>query len=217
MSGKWLQLLKEIAPRVTRAAVLRDPSLASGSGQLGAIQAVGPLLGVEVSPIDVRDGAEIERALTEFARSPNGGLIVTSSGIGAGLRNRDRIIALAARHQLRAVYPLRSFVSAGGLISFASDSARIVAQRASPASGWRCSKRSHRASRAPRLGPIPRRPSTHFLRGASSPFVSMDALSVLSDLLRQALKPPLSSSNAPHSGASRSSHTLFPGALPNQE
>jgi putative ABC transport system substrate-binding protein len=105
MSGKWLQLLKEIAPRVTRAAVLRDPSLASGSGQLGAIQAVGPLLGVEVSPIDVRDGAEIERALTEFARSPNGGLIVTSSGIGAGLRNRDLIIALAARHQLPAVYP----------------------------------------------------------------------------------------------------------------
>jgi putative ABC transport system substrate-binding protein len=123
MSGKWLQLLKEIAPHVTRAAVIRDPSLASGSGQLGAIQAVGPLLGVEVSPIDLRDGAAIEGVLTEFARSPNGGLIVSSGGVGAGLRYRDLIIALAAHHLLPAVYPLRSFVSAGGLIYFGHDPA----------------------------------------------------------------------------------------------
>jgi putative ABC transport system substrate-binding protein len=121
MSGKWLQLLKEIAPLVTRAAVLRDPSLPSGSGQLGAIQAVAPLLGVEVSPVDVRDGAEIERVVTEFARSANGGLIVSSGGVGSGLRHRDQIIAVAARYRLPTVYPLRSFVSAGGLVSWASD------------------------------------------------------------------------------------------------
>jgi putative ABC transport system substrate-binding protein len=121
MSGKWLQVLKEVAPLVTRAAVLRDASLPSGSGQLGAIQAVAPLLGVEVSPVDVRDGAEIERVVTEFARSPNGGMIVTSSGLGGTLRHRDQIIALAARHRLPAIYPVRSFVSTGGLISWAPD------------------------------------------------------------------------------------------------
>jgi putative ABC transport system substrate-binding protein len=121
MSGKWLQLLKEVAPLVTRAAVLRDPSLPSGSGQLGAIQAVAPLLGVEVTPIDVRDGAEVEHVLTEFARSANGGMIVGSSGVGSTLRRRDQIIALAARHRLPTIYPLRSFVSAGGLVSWAND------------------------------------------------------------------------------------------------
>jgi ABC-type uncharacterized transport system substrate-binding protein len=121
MSGKWLQLLKEVAPLVTRAAVLRDPSLPSGSGQLGAIQAVAPLLGVEVSPVDVRDGAEVERVVTEFARSANGGMIVTSAGVASALRRRDQIIALAARHRLPAIYPLRSFVSAGGLVSWFSD------------------------------------------------------------------------------------------------
>jgi len=121
MSGKWLQLLKEVAPLVTRAAVLRDPSLPSGSGQLGAIQAVAPLLGVEVSPIDVRDGVEVERVMTEFARSANGGMIVASSGVGSALRRRDQIIGLAARYRLPAIYPLRSFVSAGGLVSWASD------------------------------------------------------------------------------------------------
>jgi ABC-type uncharacterized transport system substrate-binding protein len=122
MSGKWLELLKQISPSLARAAVIRDPSLPSGSGQLGAIQAVGPLLGVEVSPIDVRDGTEIERAVTEFARSPNGGLIVSSSGVAAAIRHRDLIIALAARHRLPAVYPLRSFVSAGGLTFYSNDS-----------------------------------------------------------------------------------------------
>jgi putative tryptophan/tyrosine transport system substrate-binding protein len=121
MSGKWLQLLKEVAPPVTRAAVLRDPSLPSGSGQLGAIQAVAPLLGVEVSPVDVRDGAEVERVVTEFARSANSGMIVASAGIGSTLRLRDRIIALAARNRLPAIYALRSFVTAGGLLSWNSD------------------------------------------------------------------------------------------------
>jgi putative tryptophan/tyrosine transport system substrate-binding protein len=122
MSGKWLELLKQVSPSLARAAIIRDPSLPSGSGQLGAIQAVGPLLGVEVSPIDARDGAEIERAVAEFARSPNGGLIVSSSGVAAAIRHRDLIIALAARHRLPAVYPLRSFVSAGGLFCYNNDS-----------------------------------------------------------------------------------------------
>jgi putative ABC transport system substrate-binding protein len=122
MSGKWLELLKQVSPRLARVAVIRDPSLTSGSGQLGAIQAVGPLLGVEVSPIDVRDGAEIERAVMEFARSPNGGLIVASGGVAAAIRHREMIIALATRHRLPTLYPLRSFVSAGGLISYNNDS-----------------------------------------------------------------------------------------------
>jgi putative ABC transport system substrate-binding protein len=122
MSGKWLELLKQVSPRLERVAVIRDPSLTSGSGQLGAIQAVGPLLGVEVSPIDVRDGAEIERAVMEFARSPNGGLIVASGGVAAAIRHREMIIALATRHRLPTLYPLRSFVSAGGLISYNNDS-----------------------------------------------------------------------------------------------
>jgi len=123
MSGKWLELLKQVSPGISRAAVLRDPSNPSGSGQLGAIQAVGPLLGVEVSPIDVRDAVEVERIVTEFARSPSGGLIVASGGIASGIRHRDLIIALAARHRLPAVYPLRSFVNAGGLISYNNDPA----------------------------------------------------------------------------------------------
>ena len=102
MSGKWLELLKEIAPRMTRAAVLRDPAIASGIGQFGAIQAVAPALGVELSPVDVRDAGEIERAVTAFARSGNGGLIVTASALAT--RHRYLIIALAARHRLPAVY-----------------------------------------------------------------------------------------------------------------
>ena len=102
MSGKWLELLKEIAPGVTRAAVLRDPAIAAGIGQFGAIQAVAPSLGVEVSPVNVRDAGEIERAVTAFARAPNGGLIVTGSALAA--IHRDLIITLAARHKLPAVY-----------------------------------------------------------------------------------------------------------------
>src|SRR5207247_5717811 len=98
ISGKWLELLKEIAPRVTRAAVLRDPAVASGIGQFAAIQAVAPSLGVELSPVDVRDAGEIERAVTAFARGLNGGLIVTGSPLAQ--RHRDLIITLAARHRV---------------------------------------------------------------------------------------------------------------------
>jgi putative ABC transport system substrate-binding protein len=120
ISGKWLELLKQIAPRVTRVAVLRDTALAAGFGQLGAIQAVAPSFGVELSPVDVRNPSEIERSVAAFARTPNGGLIVT----GSGLTNvhREFIIALAARHRLPAVYPNRYFVTGGGLISYGPDS-----------------------------------------------------------------------------------------------
>jgi ABC-type uncharacterized transport system substrate-binding protein len=119
MSGKWLELLKEIAPRVTRAAVLRDPAVASGIGQFGAVQIVAPSLGVQVTPVDVRDAGEIERALTAFARSLNGGLIVT--GTALAFVHRDLIISLANRHRLPAVYWHRRFVASGGLISYGPD------------------------------------------------------------------------------------------------
>jgi ABC-type uncharacterized transport system substrate-binding protein len=119
MSGKWLELLKEIAPRVTRAAVLRDPAVASGIGQFGAVQSVAPSLGVELSPIDVRDAGEIEHALAAFARGSNGGLILTASALAT--RHRDLIIALAARHRLPAVHPARYMVAAGGLVSYGAD------------------------------------------------------------------------------------------------
>ena len=104
---------------MTRAAVLRDPAIASGIGQFAAVQAVAPSLGVELSPVDVRDAAEIERAVTAFARSGNGGLIVTASALAT--RHRDLIITLAARHRLPAVYACRCFVTAGGLISYGPD------------------------------------------------------------------------------------------------
>jgi putative ABC transport system substrate-binding protein len=119
MSGKWLELLKEIAPRVTRVAVLRDPAIASGIGQFAAVQAVAPSLGVELSPVDVRNAGEIERAVTAFARSGNGGLIVTGSALAT--RHRDLILTLAARHRLPAVYSYRFFVTVGGLISYGPD------------------------------------------------------------------------------------------------
>jgi putative ABC transport system substrate-binding protein len=119
MSGKWLELLKEIAPRVTRAAVLRDPAIASGIGQFAAVQAVAPSLAVELSPVDVRDAGEIERAITAFARAGNGGLIVTSSALAT--RHRNLIITLAARHKLPAIYAGRWFVSDGGLLSYGPD------------------------------------------------------------------------------------------------
>jgi putative tryptophan/tyrosine transport system substrate-binding protein len=119
MSVKWLELLKEIAPRVSRAAVLRDPTIASGIGQFGAVQAAAPSLGVELSPVDMHDEREIERAVTAFARSPNGGLIVTAAPLAT--RHRDLIIALAARHRLPAVYASRVFVTAGGLIYYGPD------------------------------------------------------------------------------------------------
>jgi ABC-type uncharacterized transport system substrate-binding protein len=119
LSGKWLELLKQIAPGVTRAAVLRDPALTSGTGQFAAIQSVAPSLGVEVSPVNVSDGGEIERAVTAFARVLNGSLIVTASGLATV--HRDLFVTLAARHRLPAVYPSRFYVTAGGLISYGLD------------------------------------------------------------------------------------------------
>jgi putative ABC transport system substrate-binding protein len=118
-SGKWLELLKQIAPRVIRAGVLRDASTAVGIGQLAGIQAVAPSFGVELSPIDVRDAGAIERAIVELARGPNAGLIVSTNTAAA--IHRDLIIALATRHRLPAVYPYRYFVSSGGLISYGPD------------------------------------------------------------------------------------------------
>jgi putative ABC transport system substrate-binding protein len=116
LCGKWLELLKEIAPRVTRAAVLRDPALTAGIGQFAVIQSVAPSVGVDVSPINLRDAAEIERAVAAFARSANGGLILTASALSAV--HRDLIIALAARHKLPAVYQERYYVAGGGLVSY---------------------------------------------------------------------------------------------------
>jgi putative tryptophan/tyrosine transport system substrate-binding protein len=120
LSGKWLELLKQIAPSTTRAAVLRDPAVASGIGQFAAVQAVAPSLGVELSPVDARDAPEIERAVTAFARSGNAGLIVTPSPVAN--RHRDLIVTLAAQHRLPAVYAWRYYVTAGGLISYGPDS-----------------------------------------------------------------------------------------------
>jgi len=116
---KWLELLKQIAPGVTRVAALRDPAQFAGGGQLGAIQAVAPLLGVEVTPLDVRETAVIERSIATFARGANGGLIVLSS-IPAD-NYRETIIGLAARHRLPAVYFKREFAAAGGLMSYGAD------------------------------------------------------------------------------------------------
>jgi putative tryptophan/tyrosine transport system substrate-binding protein len=119
MGGKWLELLKEVAPHVTRAVVLRDSTIAAGPGQLGAVQAVAPSVGVEVRPVDLRDAGEIERAVTAFAQSPNGGLVVFGSP-GATI-HRDLIVALAAKHRLPATYSARYFATAGGLISYGPD------------------------------------------------------------------------------------------------
>ena len=119
MSGKWLELLKQIAPAATRVAVIRDPEIASGAGQFGAIQSVAPSFAVELRPIGLRDTAEMERAITAFARPTNGGLIVTPSALTLVLR--ATIIALAARHKLPAIYPSRHFVAAGGLICYGPD------------------------------------------------------------------------------------------------
>jgi putative tryptophan/tyrosine transport system substrate-binding protein len=118
-SGKWLELLKQIAPDVTRAAVLRDPTIPSGTGQFGAIQAVAPSLRVELDPVNVRDASEIERAVAVFANSPNGGVIVPASP--AATSHRHLIVTMAARHKLPAVYFERFFVAAGGLISYGPD------------------------------------------------------------------------------------------------
>ena len=120
MGGKWLELLKQIAPGITRAAVLRDPSLASGAGEFGAVQTVAPSFGVELHPVDVRDADEMDRAITAFASESNGGLIVTQNA--TAILHRKLIIALAARHRLPAIYAYSSFVTDGGLISYGPDS-----------------------------------------------------------------------------------------------
>ena len=121
MGGKWLEVIKEIAPRVTRAAVLRDPVITAGIGYLAAIHALAPSIGVQVTPIDVRDTSDLARAVAAFARTPNGGLIVTADP--AAIAHREAIITLAARHRLPAVYPYRHFVEDGGLMSYGIESA----------------------------------------------------------------------------------------------
>ena len=118
MSGKWVELLKQIAPYVTRAAVLRDPTSAAGIGQFSAIQSIAQSLGVVLTPFSVRDAGEIERDVAAFARSGNGGLIVTAGGTAF---RRDLIIGLASRHKLPAVYPFRYYAKDGGLLTYGPD------------------------------------------------------------------------------------------------
>jgi putative ABC transport system substrate-binding protein len=119
LSAKWLELLKEIAPSVTRAGVLRDPNISAGIGQFAVIQSVAPSIGVDVSPVNIRDAVEIERAITAFARSPGGGLIVTASP--SALVHRDLIAALALRLGLASVTPQRPFVASGALVSYGAN------------------------------------------------------------------------------------------------
>ena len=119
LSGKWPELLKEIAPDVTRAAILWDPAVPAGIGQFAIIQAVAPSLGIDVSPVNMRDAAEIERGVAAVARAPNGGLIVTGSGLAS--LHRNLIVTLAARHKLPAVYVERFYVTGGGLISYGAN------------------------------------------------------------------------------------------------
>jgi putative ABC transport system substrate-binding protein len=128
IGGKWLELLKEIAPGVTRAAVLRDSSQGSGTSHFAVIQAMARSLRVEVSPIDLCDAGEIERAVAAFASSGNGGLIVTAGG--AGQVHRDLIVTLAAKHKLPAVYSESSYIEGGGLISFGPDYVDLYRQAA---------------------------------------------------------------------------------------
>jgi ABC-type uncharacterized transport system substrate-binding protein len=119
LSTKWLELLKEIAPRVTRVAVIRDPDISAGTGQFGAIQAAAPSLGLELTAVSPREAGEVERAIAAFARTPNGGLITTSSA--RAIIHRDLIIGLATKHKLPAVYHRRVFPASGGLISYGPD------------------------------------------------------------------------------------------------
>ena len=116
LCGKWLELLKQIAPKVTHAAVLRDPAITAGIGQFAVIQSVAPSVGIEVRPIDLREPAQIERAIATFAQRPNGGIILAASATGAA--NANLVIAAAARYKLPAVYIQQPFVAAGGLISY---------------------------------------------------------------------------------------------------
>jgi putative tryptophan/tyrosine transport system substrate-binding protein len=128
LSGKWLELLKQIAPGVARAAILRDAGLGTGTSQFAAIQAMAPMLRMEVNPINMRDADEIKQSVDTFARAQDGGLILTASG--SAQRHRDLIISLAARYKLPAVYYARFFVTAGGLISYGIDFADQYRQAA---------------------------------------------------------------------------------------
>jgi putative ABC transport system substrate-binding protein len=119
LSGKWLEQLKQVAPSVTRAAVLRDSAITAGIGQFAVIQAVAPSLGIEVSPINITNATEIEHAVSDFAREPNGGLIVTAAA--SAIAHRELIVSLAARYKLPVVYSAREYVSSGGLLSYAAD------------------------------------------------------------------------------------------------
>jgi len=119
LSAKWLELLKDIAPRVTRVAVIRDPEISAGTGQFGAIQGAASSFGLEVAAVSPREASEVERAIAAFARTPNGGLITTSSALAIG--RRDLIVGLAAKHKLPAVYYRRVFLTSGGLISYGPD------------------------------------------------------------------------------------------------
>ena len=119
LSGKWLELLKQTAPGITRVGVIRDPAIAAGTGQLGAIQGVAPSFGVELVPISLHDTAELERGIADFVRGPSDGLVVTASPLA--IVHREAIVTLATRHKLPAVYFERSFVTNGGLISYGPD------------------------------------------------------------------------------------------------
>jgi putative ABC transport system substrate-binding protein len=119
LSGKWLELLKQVVPGVTQAAVLRDPAITAGIGQFAVIQAAASSLGMEVSPVNTTDAAAIERAVADFARGQNGGLVVTAAA--SALAHRDLIVSLAAQYKLPAVYAAHEYVSSGGLISYAAD------------------------------------------------------------------------------------------------
>jgi putative ABC transport system substrate-binding protein len=128
MGTKWLELLKQIAPDVRRAAIIRDPAITAGIGQWGAIQGAAPSIGIEVIPVNVRDPGEIERAVATFARSANGGMIVTGSGLA--VTHRALIVSLAAQHKLPAVYNERPFVAGGGLVSYGPDLVDLYRQAA---------------------------------------------------------------------------------------
>ena len=129
ISGKWLELLKHVATGMTRAAVIRDPAIATGAGQFAAVASVGPALGVDIVPVNVSDPGELEAALAAFARSPNGGLVVTGSAFA--VMRRDLIIKLAAQHRLPTIYYDRSFAVAGGLISYGPDFVDLYRRAAS--------------------------------------------------------------------------------------
>jgi putative ABC transport system substrate-binding protein len=127
VAGKWLELLKQIAPGVTRAAIVRDPTIATGIGQFAVLQAMAPPLGIEVIPVNARDAGEIEHSIAAFARSPNGGLVVTG---GQATVHRELIAKRAAQHRLPAVYPYRFYVDGGGLISYGPDLPGLFRQAA---------------------------------------------------------------------------------------